>query len=115
MTNNALDAACLLESQGIQPTIVHARYVKPLDTGMLTHLTKKHKLIITIEENSIIGGFGEQVMNFYVIRNGPVKIHTMAIPDRFVEQGTREILLHNLRLDAEGIAEQISQLVRNNK
>jgi len=115
MTNNALDAACLLESQGIQPTIVHARYVKPLDTGMLTHLTKKHKLIITIEENSIIGGFGEQVMNFYVIRNGPVKIHTMAIPDRFVEQGTREILLHNLRLDEEGIAEQIRQFVRNNE
>jgi len=113
MTNSALDAACLLESQNIHPTIVHARFVKPLDSAMLAEIAKSHRVIITIEENSMVGGFGEQVINFYAMQNSPMKIHVMAIPDRFIEQGAREILLGNLALDAEGIATRVSQIVKN--
>ncbi|MFH1214593.1 MAG: 1-deoxy-D-xylulose-5-phosphate synthase, partial [Candidatus Neomarinimicrobiota bacterium] len=99
MTNSAVDAVCLLESQNIHPTIVHARFVKPLDTEMLQKIAQNHKLIITIEENSIIGGFGEQVSRYYINQNMHVMINLLAIPDRFIEQGAREILLRNLGLD----------------
>jgi len=110
MTNNAMDAACLLESQDIYPTIIHVGFVKPLDTQMLTEISRNHKIIITIEENSIVGGFGEQVVRYFAEQNLPQKINIMAIPDRFIEQGSREILLNLLALDPEGIAAKVAQL-----
>ena len=110
MTNNAIEAACLLKPKNIFPTIVHARFVKPLDTQMLSEIASKHRIIITIEENSIVGGFGEQVARFFAEQNLPQKINILAIPDRFIEQGAREILLRNLALDAVGIANKIEQI-----
>lgn len=110
MTNNTIDATCLLESQDIRPTIVHARFVKPLDTQMLNEVARTHKIIITIEENSIVGGFGEQVARYFTEQNFTQKVNILALPDRFVEQGSREILLNLLALDAEGIAAKVAQL-----
>jgi len=112
MTNNAIEAACLLKSKNIFPTIVHARFVKPLDTQMLSEIASKHRIIITIEENSIVGGFGEQVARYFAEQNLPQKIDILAIPDHFIEQGAREILLRDLALDAVGIANKVEQIYR---
>jgi len=84
--------------------------VKPLDTQMLSEIASKHRIIITIEENSIVGGFGEQVARYFAEQNLPQKINILAIPDHFIEQGAREILLRNLALDAVGIANKIEQI-----
>ncbi len=101
----AINAAEILKEKGINPTIVNARFIKPLDHEMLKDICENHKHIITVEDGQIQGGFGSAVAEYLVtenIQNVTLKIH--GIPDKFVEHGTQEQLYESLGLDASGIA-----------
>ena len=98
-----------LKSLGKAVTLVNARFVKPLDTQMLTDIAKKHKLIVTLEENVKVGGFGEQVTDYYNENEIDVKVCVMATPDCFVSHGSIEYLMEQIKMDAKGIVERIIQ------
>lgn len=99
-----------LKQTGYSCTLVNARFVKPLDTKMLDTLSKEHRLVVTIEENVLTGGFGSQVLE-YVSRKGlPLHVLNIGIPDEFVEHGSVEILRREVGLEKETIAKQIVDL-----
>ncbi|MBX7043592.1 MAG: 1-deoxy-D-xylulose-5-phosphate synthase [Ignavibacteria bacterium] len=103
MVHNARTAANLLESEGISAEIVNARFVKPLDREMLFDILGRFSKIITVEDNTIVGGFGSAVSEFAVQHGYKNDILIHGVPDRFIDHGKPEELHKDLRLDAEGI------------
>ena len=103
MVQPALDAGERLEA-----TVVNMRFVKPLDSELLTRLAADHKLLVTIEENAVIGGAGSAVSECLAAQDlSPFIIH-IGLPDHFVEQGSRGELLEACGLTAEGIQRSIT-------
>ncbi len=107
----ALEAAQKVASYGIEATVVNARFVKPLDSELITDLANRTKRMVTVEENAITGGFGSAVNNLLQKSGGSdVRVKIMGIPDEFVEQGTQAILRAKYSLDAKGIAQQVLEM-----
>lgn len=90
-----------------QCTLINARFAKPLDEELLLSLSADHKLLVTIEENVITGGFGQQVTQFLTDTGQPIKVLQIAIPDQFVEQGSVGRLREEVGLDAASIVKKI--------
>lgn len=115
MAGPAMEAAERLSAEGIMPTVVNMRFVKPLDIGLVRELASTHPAVLTVEENILQGGFGSAVMEALVseglIRN--VSLRCMGIPDEYVEQGKQDILRRLYGLDAEGIAEAAHSLLKS--
>ena len=107
----ALEAATELASNGIETTVVNARFAKPLDSELIVGLANSIKRIVTVEENVIIGGFGNSVVDL-LQKSGrsDVQVKSIGIPDEFVEHGTQAILRAKYSLDAKGIARQVLTL-----
>jgi 1-deoxy-D-xylulose-5-phosphate synthase len=107
----ALETARILEQQGIKPSVIDARFVKPLDISFYTTLFKEHQLIVTMENNSLVGGFGSGVMELMHSLDGKNKtdVLTIGLPDVFISHGDKLLLLKNMGLDAASIAHRIMQ------
>lgn len=114
MVNEALKAAMILEKSGINPAVINARFAKPIDTELLDDICKRYDYILTVEDGQVLGGFGSAVMDYVGqnYRNINVKLH--GINDEIIEHGTQEELLHDLKLDAEGIAEVVTEFIYHN-
>lgn len=110
----ALAAAALLEKQGIAATVVNARFVKPLDRGLILSVAKECGIIVTVEENALQGGFGSAVLELLADEKiTGLKIKRIGIPDRFIEHGTQAELRKMLCLDADGIAATVKTFLLN--
>ena len=98
-----LDAAEALGNEGYSIAVADARFVKPLDGGLLARLA--HLPLITVEENTLEGGFGSAVMEHFekLDRLGDVRIKRVGLPDRFIEHATRDEQLAEAGLDAAGL------------
>ncbi len=107
----ALEAAEQLEKEGIAAGVVDARSVKPLDAAMLDALRKQP--IITVEENTLNGGFGSAVLEYYQLSNQlqGACIYRIGLQDTFGELGTREEQLHLYGLDADSLAQTARQVI----
>ncbi len=110
MVSESLEAAERLSDEGLNPCVVDMRCLKPLDHAVLRHLTtQKVEAIITVEEHTLMGGFGSAVMEAWAEESlPPVRMLCLGIKDHFVEHGTREVILNRMGLDAEGIAKSVS-------
>ncbi len=108
----SLEAAHKLATQGIEATVVNARFAKPLDKELITDLAGRIKNIVTVEENVLTGGFGSGV-NRLLQESGKndVIIKNIGIPDEFVEHGTQAILRAKYGIDADGIARQVMEML----
>jgi 1-deoxy-D-xylulose-5-phosphate synthase len=108
----ALEAADELSKQGVEATVVNARFAKPLDAELIKDIADRIKRIVTVEENTISGGFGNSVVEL-LQQSGisDVQIKTIGIPDEFVEQGSQAVLRAKYGLDAPGIAKQVLEIV----
>jgi 1-deoxy-D-xylulose-5-phosphate synthase len=95
-------AAALLHAQGLRPTVVDARFVKPLDTELLNGLAATHERIVTVEENALAGGFGSAVAEH--LSGSGLPVLRFGLPDAFVPHGTRARLLADLGLTADAVA-----------
>jgi 1-deoxy-D-xylulose-5-phosphate synthase len=106
----AMDAAGVLAEQGIEATVVNARFAKPLDSNLITAVAQRIKCLATIEENVLGGGFGSSVVTL-LGRSGIYDVHArcIGIPDEFVEHGTQAILRIKYGLDSQGIVRQIHE------
>ncbi len=105
MVKNSMDASVILKDKNIDAEIINARFVKPLDIELLTDVFGRFKKIITVEDNTIVGGFGSAVAEFAAQNNYKNDILIHGIPDRFIEHGKPEELHFDLKIDAAGIAE----------
>jgi 1-deoxy-D-xylulose-5-phosphate synthase len=113
MVHPSLAAAENLSKDGIETTVVNARFVKPLDAGLLLALARTKRLIVTVEEAYLAGGFGSAVMEL-LEENGlldQVRVVRMGIPDRLVTHGDAKLLLAKYGLDTDGIYTRVKESV----
>ncbi len=107
MVYRCLRAAEKLSAKGVEVTVVNARFAKPLDKELILELVRNHKLIITVEDHVLMGGFGSAVLELVSDeREDTGKIVRLGIPDRFIEHGPRNLMLKNLGLDENGITDK---------
>jgi 1-deoxy-D-xylulose-5-phosphate synthase len=111
MVYPALGAADLLMNDGIEATVVNARFVKPLDETLLLDLADTHEAVITIEENVIDGGFGSAVLELYAAHDKRIPVHTLGVPDRFFEQASQGRLREMAGLSPQQIAAAATELL----
>ena len=97
-------ASQVLKNQGIHPTVINARFVKPLDTEMIVKYALKIKKIITVEEHVLDGGFGSSVLEM-LIDNGVTDIclKRVGVKNTFVEHGPQDILKHDYEVDSQAV------------
>ncbi len=103
MVYPALQAASLLEAQGISAGVVNARFVKPLDNEFYSEIAKRTPHIVTVEENTVIGGFGDAVRE--ILANTGARVDIIALPDSYVEHGSQPKLREKVGLTPEKIAQ----------
>jgi 1-deoxy-D-xylulose-5-phosphate synthase len=108
----SLVTPCESVAQQLGATLVNMRFIKPLDEALLLELAGSHKLLVTVEENVIAGGAGSAVSEFLQAQGITLPLLQIGLPDRFVEQGSREQLLALCGLDAEGILKTIEQRMK---
>jgi 1-deoxy-D-xylulose-5-phosphate synthase len=109
MVSRALKAAEILKAAGVDATVVNARFVKPLDRKLLVWAAKKHRVIFTVEEGVIAGGFGSAVEELLDREGVATPVKRIGFPDEFIEHGSREQMLEKYGLTAEGIASSVGQ------
>ena len=113
MVEYSLKAAEKLASEGIVCEVINMRFIKPLDKKMLDYIAGKHPKIVTLEENTLIGGFGSAVLEYFNEKNYKNDILRLGLPDHFVEHGTQKELHHILKIDPEGIIERVKIFCKN--
>ncbi|HTY01142.1 MAG TPA: 1-deoxy-D-xylulose-5-phosphate synthase [Bacteroidota bacterium] len=104
MVDVASKAATLLEGEGISCEVVNMRFVKPIDTELLDEVTSRIAHVVTLEDNSIVGGFGSAILEYLAGKEPGVSVMAHGIPDRFIGHGTPAELYAELRLDPAGVA-----------
>mgnify|MGYP000650367981 CR=1 FL=1 len=96
-----------LKAAGYQCSLINARFVKPLDTERIRKISENHRILVTIEENVLTGGFGEQVEDFVMREGIPLKVCTIGISDDYVEHGNVDVLRKEVGLDRESIVKKV--------
>jgi 1-deoxy-D-xylulose-5-phosphate synthase len=108
MVRPALDSAHDLSRSGIDCAVIDARFVKPLDKQLLTNIADVTRRIVTIEENTLAGGFGSIVASFlHSSGRRDVRLKCIGLPDTFIEHGSQAALRKKYQLDTAGIKAQI--------
>ena len=96
-----------LKAAGYQCSLINARFVKPLDTERIRKISGNHRILVTIEENVLTGGFGEQVEDFVMREGIPLKVCTIGISDDYVEHGNVDILRRESGVDRDSIIAKV--------
>ena len=107
MLITALAVRDKLKEKGYNITIVNERFIKPVDTDMLERLSESHRLIVTMEENVLSGGFGEAVCQYYDDTCNDIDVLNIALPDDYVEHGNVDILRRESGVDKDSVVEKI--------
>lgn len=108
-------SVCLTAAQTLDATVVNMRFIKPYDEAMIKHIAETHSVIVTVEENAIVGGAGEgvlQVLQQCKLENSTLSFTTLTLglPDQFIEHGIHEQMLTEAGLDASGIIKAVQAL-----
>jgi 1-deoxy-D-xylulose-5-phosphate synthase len=107
LLNTALEVAEILDA-----SVVNMRFVKPLDTEMLIQMAQQHQLLVTIEENVIMGGAGSAINEYLQAQANSIPVLNLGLPDRFIDHGQSATLLAECGLNAEGIIRSIKQIFK---
>ena len=111
MAYTAMDAAKNLASIGITCEVVNCRFIKPMDTAYLSSIKSKFSKVITLEEGTTTGGFGDGVASWLLENGFSGTLKRLGLPDTFVEHGSRDQILTMLGLDENGVAKTIQEMV----
>jgi 1-deoxy-D-xylulose-5-phosphate synthase len=103
-------AAALTAADELDATVVNMRFVKPLDSDMITAMARDHHLIVTVEENALQGGAGSAVNEVLLAQGADNRILNLAIPDNFISHGDHQQQLADCGLDAAGIIAAIKNV-----
>lgn len=114
MVKKAEEVAFILEQSGINATLVNARFAKPFDKNYLEAVAKEdYELVVTLEENVLTGGLGQQVEAFLLDNNYKGQVLKIAVPDNFIEHGSVTTLFEMLKMDSKSIVERIFETLGN--
>lgn len=102
----------ILKEVGYNVSIINARFIKPIDTDIIDKVSKTHKLIVTMEENVYIGGYGEQVSCYALDTGIESGILNISLPDDYIEHGNVDILERETGIDAESVVTRIISAYR---
>lgn len=111
MVKQALDACEELKKDNIDVTVVNARFLKPMDDELLRNIFENHKNIITIEDNSKVGGYGSSINDFALQNHFDVNIVNLGIGDSFIEHGSQEELYEIAGISAKKIKEAVEKMI----
>lgn len=113
MVETALSAAELLRKSGIDPTVVNMRFVKPFDEALVEKLSRRHSIVVVMEDNVYSGGFSERIQAFLQCHGWQGKsCIPICLPDAFIEHGSPEELYEKYGLDAISVAGRIEREVK---
>jgi 1-deoxy-D-xylulose-5-phosphate synthase len=112
MVRPALAAADLLAAEGVDGTVVNCRFLKPMDEGMLAALVQRHRVLVTVEEGTVVNGFGAYLAETLQTTHPEVRVVALGVPDRLIEQAPRVEQLDTFGLTPDGIARRIVALRR---
>ncbi|WP_130459308.1 1-deoxy-D-xylulose-5-phosphate synthase [Azospira oryzae] len=104
MVQAALGAGDVLDA-----SVANMRFVKPLDRELLAELARNHELLVSVEENALIGGAGSEVARALEEMGLAVPLLRLGLPDHFIDHGDQNLLLAELGLDVDGIVRQVQQ------
>lgn len=107
MVKKAMEAAELLKAKDISASVINAKFVKPFDEERLLRSADKYKLIVSLEDNVLAGGMGEEINS--LLKDRDIDVLNMGWPDKFVEHGSCEELYRKYGLDSAAIAERIAE------
>jgi 1-deoxy-D-xylulose-5-phosphate synthase len=111
--NFVIQACEKLKLQGIQPAHYNMRFVKPLDENIMHEVGQRFKQVITIEDGTIIGGFGSACLEFFALHHYSPAVTMLGIPDRLVEHGKPAELHKECGYDTDAIVEKVNALMGN--
>ncbi len=115
MVETAQKVVTRLAEQGIEATLVNARFAAPLDKEMIASLAKDHDILVTLEENVLSGGFGEHISSFVCENDLSIKVHIVSIPDAYVEHGNVSILKKDIGIDEDTIYKKVLELLKQRR
>jgi 1-deoxy-D-xylulose-5-phosphate synthase len=115
MVKEALAAASILAKAGLAVEVVDMRFIKPLDENLLEAVWHRHRLVVTVEENSLAGGFGASILEWASQSGTPglVQVLNLGIPDDFQQHASREELLDELGLTGVAVARRIQDIMEH--
>jgi len=102
MLTPALEAAAELDA-----TVANMRFVKPIDRELISELAREHSLLVSVEENALIGGAGSEVARVLDESGSTAQFLRLGLPDRFIDHGDQSLLLTEVGLDKEGIVRAV--------
>jgi 1-deoxy-D-xylulose-5-phosphate synthase len=109
--NFAQTAIRNLRNENIDPAHYDIRFVKPLDTDLLHEVFQNYSMIVTVEDASIVGGFGSAILEFMNEHQYKANVKVLGIPDTIIEHGTLKELQHECHYDANAIADAVKDLL----
>ncbi len=109
MVEKALEVREHFKAQGKHITLVNARFVKPIDEELIDKLAEDHKILITMEEGSIAGGYGSAVLRYCNSEKKPVSVINIALPNSYVEQGSRNEQFKECGLDVPSLIRRLEE------
>jgi 1-deoxy-D-xylulose-5-phosphate synthase len=115
MVQYVKQAAEVLKVEGLEISIINARFVKPFDMPILEKLLDSAEIIVTAEEGAIRGGFGQAVAEFLLTNRFAGGFEAIGLADEFVTHGTRAELMKEIGLDAEGVTDRIRKLIERTR
>ena len=111
MVKTAEEVRKALMEQGISPTVINGRFIKPIDEEAVLEACRTHKLIVTLEENVATGGYGEAIAAFMKRQKLACDLYSVSIPDKFIEHGSIDQLKQELGMDAPAIVKGILERI----
>ncbi|HQE79530.1 MAG TPA: 1-deoxy-D-xylulose-5-phosphate synthase [Syntrophorhabdaceae bacterium] len=107
-----LAAAQILHENHIDCTVVNGRFIKPMDRELLIDVANRTKKILTVEENTVIGGFGSGILEVLSEEGIVVPVKRIGIPDMFITHGTQKTLRKRIGIDTEGIVRKVLEWLK---
>ena len=114
LSYRAVEAALRFrEEQGWSTSVYNIRYIKPLDCALIESICKEHRIIITVEDGTVIGGLHGAVAEYVSEHHPSVKVMPAGIPDRYISQGTQEELREECGLTSRSIYDRLMEVTEN--
>jgi 1-deoxy-D-xylulose-5-phosphate synthase len=112
MVGVAKAVCALLKKEGLEGTVANMRFVKPLDERLLSQIAGKTKVLLTLEENAVMGGFGSAVLEA-LQKNGltDCAVKVLGIPDQYIEHGKPQLQREQCGLEPHQVAEEVRRLL----
>lgn len=108
-----LEAQKILQDQGLKTAVINARFIKPLDDQLLLYWAKRSQLVVTVEENAAIGGFGSGVLELFQKNHLQKDCLVLGLPDRFIDHAAPKAQRAMTFLDGKGISEKTLEKLKD--